>query len=73
MVKQDSKQTKVSVIHGTFASVVKMDKKQISENLDAFIDELKRLKPASSKGIYIKDIYLSTTMGPGYRIDVSQF
>jgi len=60
------------VIHGTFASV-EMDKKQISENLDAFIDELKRLKPASSKGIYIKDIYLSTTMGPGYRIDVSQF
>ena len=32
------------VIHGTFASV-EMDKKQISENLDAFIDELKRLKP----------------------------
>ena len=50
-----------------------MDKKQISENLDAFIDELKRLKPASSKGIYIKDIYLSTTMGPGYKIDASQF
>jgi large subunit ribosomal protein L1 len=60
------------VIHGTFASV-EMDKKQISENLDAFIDELKRLKPASSKGIYIKDIYLSTTMGPGYKIDASQY
>ena len=30
--------------------IQEMDKKQISENLDAFIDELKRLKPASSKG-----------------------
>ena len=48
-------------------------KNQITENLVTFIAELKRLKPASSKGIYIKDIYLSTTMGPGYRIDVSQF
>jgi large subunit ribosomal protein L1 len=50
-----------------------MDQTQITENLASFIAELKRLKPASSKGIYIKDIYLSTTMGPGYRIDVSQF
>ena len=46
---------------------------QITENLNSFIAELKRLKPASSKGIYLQDIYLSTSMGPGYRIDVSQF
>jgi Ribosomal protein L1 len=50
-----------------------MDKDKVKENLDSFVTELKRLKPASSKGIYIKAIYLSTTMGPGYRIDVSQF
>ena len=59
-------------IHGTVANI-DMDQSQITENLESFIAELKRLKPASSKGIYIKDIYLSTTMGPGYRIDVSQF
>ena len=59
-------------IHGTVANI-DMDQNQITENLVSFIAELKRLKPASSKGIYIKDIYLSTTMGPGYRIDVSQF
>ena len=60
------------IIQGTIANS-EMDNAQITENLNSFIAELKRLKPASSKGIYIKDIYLSTSMGPGYRIDVSQF
>jgi len=66
------KADKDGTIHGTVANI-DMDKVKITENLASFIAELKRLKPASSKGIYIKDIYLSTTMGPGYRIDVSQF
>jgi len=66
------KADKDATIHGTVANI-DMDQNQITENLASFIAELKRLKPASSKGIYIKDIYLSTTMGPGYRIDVSQF
>ena len=60
------------IIQGTIANS-EMDDAQITENLNSFIAELQRLKPASSKGIYIKDIYLSTSMGPGYRIDVSQF
>ena len=60
------------IIQGTIANS-EMDNAQITENLNSFIAELKRLKPASSKGIYIKDIYLSTSMGPGYKIDVSQF
>jgi len=66
------KADKDGTIHSTVANI-DMDQSQITENLASFIAELKRLKPASSKGIYIKDIYLSTTMGPGYRIDVSQF
>ena len=66
------KADKDGTIHGTVANI-DMNQSQITENLASFIAELKRLKPASSKGIYIKDIYLSTTMGPGYRIDVSQF
>jgi large subunit ribosomal protein L1 len=36
------------------------------------LNEMKRIKPASAKGIYFKSVFLSTTMGPGYRIDVSQ-
>tara|TARA_B100000886_G_scaffold331493_1_gene283059 strand:+ start:2681 stop:3364 length:684 start_codon:yes stop_codon:yes gene_type:complete len=66
------KADKDGTIHATVASA-EMDKKQLTENFNSFMDELKRLKPASSKGIYIKDIYLSTTMGPGYKIDASQF
>ena len=60
------------IVQGTIANV-SMKKDQLKENFDSFINELKRLKPASSKGIYFKSIFLSTTMGPGYRIDVSQF
>ncbi len=38
-------------------------------NLAAFMDTLVRLKPATSKGTYLKSIYLSTTMGPGIPVD----
>lgn len=40
-------------------------------NLAAFMDTLIRLKPATSKGTYIKSIYLSTTMGPGIPVDTA--
>ncbi|URQ64781.1 50S ribosomal protein L1 [SAR86 cluster bacterium] len=60
------------IVQGTIANV-SMKKVQLKENFDSFINELKRLKPASSKGIYFKSVFLSTTMGPGYRIDTSQF
>lgn len=41
------------------------------ENIVALIADLKKAKPASSKGIYIKKISLSTTMGPGLSIDLA--
>ena len=66
------KTEQAGVVQGTIANS-SMDADQIKANLDSFVEELKRLKPASSKGIYIKAIYLSTTMGPGYKIDVSQY
>ncbi len=40
-------------------------------NLAAFMDTLVRLKPATSKGAYLKSIYLSTTMGPGIPVDAA--
>ena len=51
------------IVQGTIANV-SMKKDQLKENFDSFINELKRLKPASSKGIYFKSVFLSTTMGP---------
>src|SRR3954447_14017497 len=42
---------------------------QLSENYAAALDEVLRIKPASSKGRYVKKITVSTTMGPGVQID----
>jgi len=43
----------------------------IKENLDALIEEVKRKKPATAKGIYLKKITLTTTMGPGLMLDLA--
>lgn len=43
----------------------------ITRNLDALVSAVKKLKPTTSKGVYIKKITLSTTMGPGLTIDMS--
>ncbi|CAK0769084.1 50S ribosomal protein L1 [Gammaproteobacteria bacterium] len=45
----------------------------LRENLQALMSDLKRLKPSTSKGIYIQRVTLSTTMGPGVRVDHSGF
>jgi len=43
----------------------------IKGNLEALVSDLKKLKPSSSKGVYLKKITLSSTMGPGLTIDLS--
>lgn len=43
----------------------------IQGNIEALLADLKRLKPSSSKGVYLKKVTLSTTMGPGLTIDYS--
>ncbi|MCM2973630.1 MULTISPECIES: 50S ribosomal protein L1 [Larsenimonas] len=43
----------------------------IQGNVDALVAELKKLKPSTSKGVYLKKVSLSTTMGPGVTIDHS--
>ena len=45
------------------------DVPQLIDNLEAVINDLKKAKPSTSKGTYIKTISLSTTMGPGIRVD----
>jgi large subunit ribosomal protein L1 len=47
------------------------DDDKLSENITAFIDHIKRMKPSSVKGAYIKKISLSATMSPGVQLDVS--
>jgi len=43
----------------------------LAENLKALVDALNKAKPASSKGVYLKKISVSSTMGPGMRVDQS--
>ena len=43
----------------------------IKENIEALVADLKKLKPSSSKGVYVKKVTLSTTMGPGVSVDQS--
>ena len=51
---------------------VSFDETQIVENFEAFIKKLQKNKPSSSKGIFLKEIYLSTTMGPSIRVEVER-
>jgi large subunit ribosomal protein L1 len=44
---------------------------KLLQNLAAFMDTVMRLKPANSKGAYLKSIYLSTTMGPGIPMETA--
>ena len=61
---------KNGVIHGAIGRVG-FEAKQIKENLEALLSDLKKAKPASAKGVYLKKISLSTTMGPGLIIDLA--
>jgi len=59
---------KNGIIHASIGKV-DFDDQAIKQNLEALIVALKKIKPASSKGHYIKSVSLSTTMGPGLKID----
>lgn len=59
---------KAGIIHASIGQVG-FTADQIEQNATALLNDLKRAKPATSKGIYIKNITLSSTMGPGITID----
>ncbi|MEE3182951.1 MAG: 50S ribosomal protein L1 [Pseudomonadota bacterium] len=56
------------IVHGSVGKVG-FDAVQVKENIEALISDLRKAKPASAKGIYLKKITLSSTMGPGLAID----
>lgn len=63
---------KNGIIHTTLGKV-DFDAADIRGNLDALVADLKRLKPSTSKGVYLKKLSLSTTMGPGITVDHSLY
>ena len=59
---------KNGIIHGSIGKVT-FDSEKIKANASALLEELKKLKPASAKGIFIGNISISSTMGPGIKIN----
>jgi large subunit ribosomal protein L1 len=61
---------KNGIIHGGIGKV-SFDFEAIKGNLQAVLSDLKKAKPSASKGVYMKKVTLSTTMGPGITIEHS--
>ena len=57
----------------TIIGKVSFTEKQLLENLEAFVSLILKTKPSVVKGTYIKNISISTTMGPGIKIDTNSF
>ena len=68
--KIDFRVEKTGIIHVPMGKV-SFGAEKIAQNISAFLETVLRLKPASSKGTYLKGIAISTTMGPGIKIDTT--
>lgn len=61
---------RAGIVHGSVGRVG-FSAEQIKENVETLVADLRKARPASAKGVYLKKITLSTTMGPGLAIDQS--
>ena len=61
---------KAGIVHAGVGKV-SFDVKALEENVQAFADAVNKAKPAGSKGVYVKKVSVTSTMGPGLKIDVA--
>jgi large subunit ribosomal protein L1 len=61
---------KAGVVHAGIGKA-SFDDASLAENLRAFVDAVARAKPSGAKGTYIRQVALSSTMGPGVRVDLA--
>jgi large subunit ribosomal protein L1 len=66
--KVDFRVDKAGIIHAGIGKL-SFGKEKLSENLVAFIQRIIQLKPSTSKGLYLRSITISSTMGPGVKLD----
>ena len=64
------KNDKAGIVH-TIVGKLDFDTKKLADNVASLISDLNKSKPASAKGKYMKNITISSTMGPGIRVDLS--
>lgn len=68
--KIDFRVEKAGIVHAPMGKV-SFGVEKIVQNAAAFLETINRLKPSSSKGTYLKSIAVSTTMGPGIKVDTA--
>jgi len=66
--KVDFKVDKAGIVHAMVGKV-SFGAEKLLDNVLAMIDRLQQLKPSSAKGVYFRGIAISTTMGPGFKVD----
>ena len=59
-------------VHGIIGKS-SFDNKMLEENLSAFVNTILKVKPTTVKGTYVKNISISSTMGPGIKMDLNSF
>ncbi len=67
--KANYRADKAGIVHSLIGKV-SMDANKLAENADTVIQLIKRLKPSTVKGTYMKSVYVSTTMGPSIKIKI---
>jgi len=61
---------KAGIIHGCIGKS-SFNANDLEENVKTLIEELKKVKPSSAKGVYFKNISVSSTMGPSFKVDLA--
>lgn len=63
---------KGSVVHAVVGKK-SFPKEKLKQNIETFMDTLNKAKPSSAKGVYLKSVAISSTMGPGIKVDPALF
>ena len=76
---EDTKKGKVEYRTDTFGNIhaivgkMSFDEDKLCENLRSFVEVILKAKPSTVKGVYVKNISISSTMGPGIKLNVARF